>query len=181
MVFARAQLHSFVEPIPPRDYPTAGIIANLTQPASMAGLEFDLWEIIKICAPGTPAHAVFRQFLGKATYYPEENLRGRMCEWLVQFGFGQADTTPKPFIQFGDSGERRLLEFFPECQRIIAQQPAAQVIHDSWIKFLTEEPDLYHALFQDVVRAGDDACRSNSKSRWSSYCKAKDDYARARR
>lgn len=171
----------FVQPVPPRPHPTVGVEANAAKNLYIPGLEFDFLEIIKACAPGTSVQVVFRLFLGKAIYYPEKNLRNRVNEWLAQLGYGEADTTPEPFIQFGDDGERRLLKFFPDCQRIMAEEPHVQKIHRRWINFLTTEPDLYHALFQDVVRAGDDACRSNSRSRWSSYCKANEDYdARAK-
>lgn len=180
----------FVQTTSPHRHSPLGIEAIHANQASVPGLEFDYWEIIKLCAPGTPIHAVVRQFFGEATFYPEEKLQLRIKEWLIRLGYGQADTKPKPFFQFQRKsfdrsrydGDKQLFEFIPECQRIMAQQQTAQMIHRGWTKFIAEEPAIYQFLFQDVVHAGNDAC-SSGKYRWSIYCGSaeKDLEARSRR
>ncbi len=168
----------FVQTASKHRHSPLGIEANVNQPG-IPGLEFDYWEIIKLGAPGTPVHAVVRQFFGEGTFYPEKKLGLRITEWLVQLGYGQADTKRKPFIQFGDDGDRRIFEFLPDCQRIMTQQQTAQAIHRRWRQFIVEEPAIYQFLFQDVVRAGDDAC-SSRKHRWSIYCGKAEENLRAR-
>jgi hypothetical protein len=172
----------FVQTNSPHGNSPLGIGANQANQASVPGLEFDYWEIIKMCAPGTPVQAVIRQLFGKGSFYPEDKLNLRIKEWLIQLGYGQADTKPKPFFQFGDDGDRRIFPFVPDCPRIMTQQQTAQMIHHRWRKFIAEEPVIYQYLFQDIIRAGDDAC-SSRKHRWSIYCsRAREDLeARSRR
>jgi hypothetical protein len=172
----------FVQTASPPRHSSLGIEGTHGNHSSVPGLEFDYWEIIKVCAPGTPVQAVVRQMFGEGSFYPEKTLNLRIKEWLIQLGYGQADTKKKPFFQFGDDGDRRIFEFIPDCQRIMAQQSTARTIHHRWMKFIAEEPVIYQYLFQDVVRAGDDAC-SSRKHRWSIYCsRAREDLeARSRR
>jgi hypothetical protein len=172
----------FVQTASPQSHSSLGIEATQANHSSVPGLEFDYLEVIKMCAPGTPVQAVVRQLFGKGRFYPEDTLNERIREWLVQLGYGQAENKPKPFFQFRDDGDRRIFEFVPDCQRIMTQQQTAQMIHHRWMKFIAAEPAIYQYLFQDVVRAGDDAC-SSGKHRWSIYCgRAREDLeARSRR
>lgn len=168
----------FVQTNSPHRHSPIGIEAIHSNHPSPPGLEFDYWEIIKACAPGTPVQAVVRQLFGEGTFYPERKLNERIIEWLIRLGYGQADNKPKPFFQFRDDGDRRLFEFIPDCQRIMAQQQTAQTILRQWVKFVVEEPAIYQYLFQDVVRAGDDAC--SSRHRWSIYCSRAEQDLKAR-
>ena len=171
----------FVQTTSPHRHAPLGVEATHANHPSVPGLEFDYWEIVKMCAPGTPVQAVVRQLFGKERFHPEDTLNQRIKEWLIQLGYGQADAKPKPFFQFGDDGDRRIFEFVPDCQRIMTQQQTAQMIQHRWRKFIAEEPAIYQYLFQDVIRAGDDAC--SGKHRWSIYCsRAREDLeARSRR
>lgn len=180
----------FVQSTSPDSHSAVGIEALQANQTSVPGLEFDYWEIIKSSAPGAPIQAVVRQLFGEGTFYPEEKLRERLAEWLVQLGYGQADNKPKPFFQFertnfqpgraiGKDGDRRLFEIIPDCQRIMTQQQTAQMIHQRWLRFTAEESALYQWLFLGVVRAGDDAC-SSGKHRWSIYCSAAEKHHKAR-
>lgn len=169
----------FVQTTSGHRHPPLGIEAIHANHPSVPGLEFDYWEIIKLSAPGTPVQAVVRQLFGKGNFYPEKTLNERMKVWLIQLGYGQADSKPKPFFQFGDDGDRRIFPFVPDCQRIMAHQQTAQMILRRWVKFIMEEPAIYQCLFQDVVRAGDDACTSR-KHRWSIYCGKAEEDLRAR-
>jgi hypothetical protein len=149
----------FVQATSPQGHSQLGIEATNTNHPSVPGLEFDYWEIIKGCAPGASAYAVLRQFFGKKTHRPEDRLNHRIIEWLINLGYGQADTTPKPFFQFSDNGDRRIFEFVPDCQRIMVQEQSAQKLHRGWTKFMAEEPAIYQSLFQAVIRAGNDASK----------------------
>lgn len=180
----------FVQSTSPDRHSAVGIEAVQANHTSVPGLEFDYWEIIKSCAPGTPIQAVVRQLFGEGTFYPEQKLRERLAEWLVQLGYGQADNKPKPFFQFkwksfqrdredGNDGDRRLFEIIPDCQQIMTQQQKAQMILERWARFTAEEPSLYQWLFLAVVRAGDDAC-SSGKYRWSVYCSEAEKHHKAR-
>jgi hypothetical protein len=180
----------FVQSTSPDRHSAVGIEAVPANQTSVPGLEFDYWEIIKTCAPGTPIHEVVRPLFGSEDYYPERNLRQRIAEWLVQLGYGQSDNKPKPFLRVrrlgvasevvGDDGDRRLFEFLPDCQRIMAQQQTAQMILERWSRFLADEPDLYQWLFAGVVRAGNDASSGGMHRRYSIYCSAAEKHHQAR-
>lgn len=132
--------------------PTLVIEANPASQASFPALEYDFWEIIKRSPPGVTVETVFKQFLGGRNSRPEDNLIKRLIQWMIQLGYGQPDNSPKPFFRF--SGEIQMFEkFAPDCRRIAAQETAAQIIHQRWMKFRAEQPDLVYYLFDDVVNA----------------------------
>ena len=184
--------HNFirlVQSTSPDRHSAVGIEAVQANHTSVPGLEFDFWEIIKASAPGTPIQAVVRPLFGPGDYYPEVALRERITDWLIQLGYGQPENNPKPrtgFFRTGvyslvrNDGDRRLFEFYPDCQRIMTQQQTAQMILERWLRFRTEEPALYQWLFQGVVRAGDDACTSGIRNRHSIYCSQAEKHRKAR-
>ncbi|HEX8737992.1 MAG TPA: hypothetical protein VF721_21850 [Pyrinomonadaceae bacterium] len=144
-----------------RNSPTLIIEANPASQPSFPGLEHDFWEIIKNTAPGLTVEMVFKLFLGGHSSKPEENLIKRLIAWMIQLGYGQPDTTPKPFFRMG--GVPLFEDFVPDCRRIAAQEPAAQIIHRRWMKFRAAQPDIFYYLFDDVVDAAIDRL-GNSRS-----------------
>lgn len=141
-----------------RSSPTLVIEANPAAQVNFPGLEYDFWEIIRR-SPGITVEKVYKQFLGRQCWNPEENLADRLAEWLIQLGYGQPDTSPKPFFRLG---RVPLFEkFAPDCRRIAAQEFAAREIHRRWMKFRAEKPDVFYYLFDDVVDAGTDRIRAS--------------------
>jgi hypothetical protein len=116
--------------------------ANQTQ---IPGLEFDLMEIIKQSAPGVTAAAVVNQLLKKHTYAPYEKFFQRLTQWMIHLGYGQPDTSKKPFFTRGVAVN---FELIPDCQRIMNSQLAAQIIHRKWMQFQTAQPDVYNFLYK---------------------------------
>lgn len=133
------------------------IEVNRSQQPSIPGLEHDFWAIISRSLPGMTVEAVVKQFIGRKNFTPQSEIYDRMKEWMIQLGYGQVDTSI-PFFRFRDDGRREIFEFLPDCGRIAQQQQAAQTIHRHWIKFRTEQPDIYSYLFEDVRRALEDCC-----------------------
>jgi hypothetical protein len=150
-----------------RNSPTLVIEANpAANQASFPALEYDFWEIIQRSPPGTTVETVFKQFLGGHNVEPEKNLIKRLIAWMIQLGYGQPDNSPRPFFRMGSIP---LFETFtPDCQRIAVQEQAAQIIHQRWMKFRAEQPDIFYYLFDDVVDAAIDRI-GNTKIRSSHY------------
>lgn len=157
------------------DYPTLLIEVNYARQGSFPGLEHDFWEIIKNSPPNITVEDVVVQFFGGKSHKPENKINRRLIEWMTHLGYGRPDDT-KPFFRFGDDGDRRIFEFFPDCGRIAAQEQAVQIIHRSWTKFLVEQSQVYHYLFEDVVRGADDRVNKNSRVLWSCYRDARNHY-----
>ena len=152
-----------------RKSPTLIIEPNTSSQVSIPGLEYDFWEIIKISPPGVTVETVFKQFLGGRNAHPEKNLANRLIAWMIQLGYGQPDTAPKPFFRMGSPP---LFEtFVPDCGRIAACQQAAQTIHRRWMKFRAEQPDMFYYLFDDIVDAAVNRI-GNTKNRSSDYSRA---------
>lgn len=153
-----------------RNSPTLIIEANPAMgQASFPGLEHDFWEIIKNTAPGLTVEMVFKLFLGGHNVEPEKNLAARLIDWMIQLGYGQPDTSPKPFFRMGSIP---LFEkFIPDCGRIAACEQAAQIIHGRWMKFRAEQPEMFYYLFDDIVDAAIDRI-GNTKIRSSDYFSA---------
>ena len=153
-----------------RNSPTLIIEANPAAQPGFPGLEHDFWEIIKNTAPGLTVELVFKLFLGRHNVEPEKNLAARLIAWMIQLGYGQPDTTPKPFFRMGSVP---LFEkFAPDCRRIAACEQQAQIIHRRWMKFRAEQPDVFYYLFDDVVDAAVDRI-GNTKIRSSDYLSAR--------
>lgn len=153
--------------------PTLVIEANPAAQASFPGLEHDFWELIKTTAPPVTVETVFKLFLGGHNSAPEKNLIERLIAWMIQLGYGQPDTTPKPFFRMGSIP--LFEDFVPDCRRIAAQEQAAQIIHGRWMKFRAEQPDIFYYLFDDVVDAALD-CIGNS--RYGSYYRSAESFRR---
>jgi hypothetical protein len=152
-----------------RNSPTLVIEANPAAQVSVPSLEYDFWEIIKRSPPGVTVETVFIKFLGGHQFEPETNLAKRLIEWMIQLGYGQPDNSPKPFIRFGNIP---LFEkFAPDCRRINACEPAAQIIHRRWMNFRAAQPELFYYLLDDVVDAAKNRI-GNSKTRTSDYLRA---------
>ena len=146
---------------------TLAIEANPASQANFPGLEYDFWEIIKRSPSGVTVETVFKQFLGGYNSKPEDNLIKRLIEWMIQLGYGQPDTSPKPFFRF--SGTIPMFEnFAPDCRRIAIHEQAAQSIHNRWMKFRVEQSDVFYYLFEDIVSAAINRVR-NSEIRYSHY------------
>ena len=167
----------FVQTTSQHRHSPLGLEAIQANHQSVPGLEYDYWEIIKGCAPGTPVHAVVRQLFGEKAFYPESKLHLRIREWMIHLGYGQTDPIRKPFFQLNDP-DTRIFTFLPDCERIMAQQQTAQMIQRAWTKFFWEERAIYQYLFQDVVSAGADATAGSRKP--SMYWHTADDEYRAR-
>ncbi|HEX9961651.1 MAG TPA: hypothetical protein VGB00_11995 [Pyrinomonadaceae bacterium] len=151
-----------------RNSPTLVIEADPASQASFPALEYDFWEIIKRSPPGSTVETVYKQFLGGCSSAPEENLIKRLIAWMIQLGYGQPDNSPKPFFRMGTIP--MFEKFAPDCRRIAAQEPAAQIIHRRWMKFRAEQPDIFYYLFDDVVDAAMDRVgnsRVHSSYYWS--------------
>jgi hypothetical protein len=153
-----------------RNSPTLIIEANPAAQPGFPGLEHDFWEIIKNTAPGLTVEMVFKLFLGGHNVEPEQKLAARLIAWMIQLGYGQPDTSPKPFFRMGSIP---LFEkFAPDCRRIAACEQPAQIIHRRWMKFRAEQPDVFYYLFDDVVDAAVDRI-GNTKIRSSDYLSAR--------
>jgi hypothetical protein len=152
-----------------RNSPTLVIEANPASQPGFPGLEHDFWEIIKRSPPGITVETVYQRFLGGHSSEPEDNLAKRLIAWMIQLGYGQPDNSPKPFFRMGDIP--MFEKFAPDCRRIAAQEPAAQIIHGRWMKFRAEQPDMFYYLFDDVVDAALDRV-GNSKIHSSYYWSA---------
>lgn len=124
---------------------------NRSSQAQIPGLEFDLMEIIKHSAPGVTVGAVVMQFLQEKSSRRGEKVFERLAQWFVSLGYGQPDTTKKPFIRFYNRANVDF-EFVPDCWRIASCEPAAQVIHRNWMKFLAEQPEVLRLLSDEVSR-----------------------------
>ena len=131
------------------------------------GLEHDFWEIIKRSPLGITVETVFTQFLGGHHFEPEDNLVKRLIQWMIQLGYGQPDTSPKPFFRMS-SNIQMFEKFAPDCRRIAVQEQAAQIIHRRWMKFRAEEPEVFYYLFDDVVDAALNRI-GNEKRRFASH------------
>ena len=44
-------------------------------------------------------------------------------------------------------------KFAPDCRRITIHEQAAQSIHNRWMKFRAEQPDVFYYLLEDVLSA----------------------------
>jgi len=153
-----------------KNSPTLVIEANPAGQVSFPGLEYDFWEIIKR-SPGITVETVFTQFLGGRNFEPEDNLVKRLIDWMIQLGYGQPDTSPKPFFRMSSSVQM-FEKFAPDCRRIAAHEQAAQIIHQRWMKFRAEEPDVFYYLFDDVVDAALNRIGNNKRHFASHYWKA---------
>ena len=132
---------------------------NLTNQTTIPGLEFDLLEIIKQSAPGVTVYKVVQQFLGElAEWYPHEKVFQRLTQWMIHLGYGQPDSSKKPFFNILKRANMNF-EFIPDCQRIADSQHAAQIIHGSWIKFQNEQPEIFRVLYEAVEGAVRDNTR----------------------
>lgn len=151
--------------------PTLVIEANPAGQVNFPGLEHDFWEIIKRSPPGITVETVFTQFLGGRNVEPEDELVKRLIEWMIQLGYGQPDTSPKPFFRWSSDVEM-FEKFAPDCRRIAAQEQAAQIIHRRWMKFRAEEPDVFYYLFDDVVDAALNRIGNNTRRFASLYWSA---------
>jgi hypothetical protein len=146
---------------------TLVIEANHASQVHFPGLEYDFLEIIKRSPPGVTVETVFKQFLGACSSEPEIKLIKRLIEWMIQLGYGQPDTSPKPFFRF--SGRIHMFEkFAPDCQRIAIHEQAAQSIHNRWMKFRVEQSDVFYYLFEDIISAAINRV-GNSKIHSSHY------------
>lgn len=153
-----------------RNSPTLVIEASPAGQVTVPGLEYDFWEIIKHSKSAMTVETVFTRFLGGHRMDPEKKVYERLIAWMIQFGYGQPDNSPKPFIRFGDIPPFE--KFAPDCSRIVSQEPAAQVVHQRWMKFKAEERELFYYLFDDVVDAAVDRI-GNSQTRSSTYLSAR--------
>jgi hypothetical protein len=156
-----------------RNSPTLVIEANPAAQVSFPGLEHDFWELIRTTAPGLTVEQVFYLFLGTCRFAPENNLVARLIQWMIQLGYGQPDTTPKPFFRMGSIP--LFEDFVPDCRRIAAQEQAAQIIHGRWMKFRAAQPDIFYYLFDDVVDA---AIERLGNGRRSSYYRSAESFRR---
>lgn len=151
-----------------RNSPTLVIEPNPAAQMNFPGLEYDFWEIMKR-SPGITVETVFTRFLGGQSFEPEQTLTKRLTAWMIQLGYGQPDDSPKPFFRMGSIP---LFETFtPDCRRIAAQEPATREIHNRWMKFRAEKPDIFYYLYDDVLDAAKDRIR-NTKVRSSDYWSA---------
>ena len=133
-------------------YTPLAVEFNRSSQAQIPGLEFDLMEIIKHTAPGVTVEAVVMQFLQKTSRRRGEQVFERLMQWFVSLGYGQPDTTPKPFFRLYNHANIDF-EFVPDCRRIAGCEPAAQIIHRKWMKFQAEQPEVLRFLSADVGRA----------------------------
>lgn len=132
---------------------------NHSNQQSVPGLEYDLMEIAKHLASGATVEQVVHQFFEKTVYYPQKKIYQRMTQWMIQLGYGpliNADPlTPEEAKRWIKARNIKSFDFrfAPDCQRVAATQSAAQLIHQGWTKFQTEEPELFRAIGEQCERA----------------------------
>ena len=140
-----------------QSYTTFAIEINRATQMSFPGLEHDLLEIIKSSETGVTTDTILMRFLGAKRRSVGSKFNGRLEDWLISLGYGQRkppDTSPKPFFSI-PKGNSSLYgdNFIPVCERIGAQEQAAQIIQRSWLKFRAEEREIFKYLYEDVRRA----------------------------
>jgi hypothetical protein len=144
-------------------YTPLAIEFNRSSQLQIPGLEFDLMEIIKHSAPGVTVDAVVMRFLQKHSFRRGEKVFERLTQWFISLGYGQPDTTPKPFFRLYNAANIDF-EFVPDCRRIAGCEPAAQVIYRNWMKFKAEQPEVLRFLSDDVSRATSRRTHSSGSS-----------------
>jgi len=123
------------------------------------GLEYDLIEVAKQFAPGATIEQIVYQFFETTVEYTQEKIFRRMTQWIVQLGYGpfinEDPVTPEEAKRFFKYRNMKSFDFrfAPDCQRIAGTQPAAQQIHQGWMKFQTEESELFRQIYAQGERA----------------------------